>query len=101
MAQGQAEVEKYQNIKLSRSKEDSLLREQIEAEDRYNLNFEAKGEAQSGPGHISNMLFFTPLKGIITDSFNLYEQHYGIDIVAAANEAVKSTLDGTVIIMTI
>lgn len=100
LAQDQAELEKYQNIKLYRSKEDSLLREQIEAEDRYNLSFEARGEAQSGPGNISNILFFTPLKGIITDSFNLYEQHFGVDIVAAANEVVKATLDGTIIIAT-
>ena len=100
LAQEQSVLDKYKNIKPLRSKEDSLLREQIEAEDRYNLSFEPEGETNSGQVSISNMLFFAPLKGIITDSFNLFEQHYGIDVVAAVNEAVKATLDGTVIIAT-
>ncbi len=100
LAKDRTELEKYQNIKSHRSKEDSLLREQIEAEDRYNLSFEPKNEKNSEQLGISNMLFFTPLKGIITDSFNLSDKHYGVDIVAAANEAVKATLDGMVIIAT-
>jgi len=100
LAQGKAEIEQYQNIKLNRSKEDSLLREQIEAEDRYNLNFEANSEAKSFSGNINDMFFFAPINGIITDSFNIQEQHFGLDLVAQANEAVKAVLDGTVIIAT-
>ncbi|HIA36662.1 MAG TPA: M23 family metallopeptidase [Flavobacteriales bacterium] len=100
LVQEQFVLDKYKNIKPLRSKEDSLLREQIEAEDRYNLSFEHEGETNSGQVRISKMLFFAPLKGIITDSFNLFERHYGIDVVAAVNEAVKATLDGTVIIAT-
>lgn len=92
--------DKYQNIKLVRSKEDSLLRLQIESEDSYNLNFVKTGPSGRQGGNISSLLFFTPLNGIVTDTFNVDKQHFGIDIVAAANEAVKSVLDGTIILAT-
>jgi len=100
LANDHVESEKYQNIKLSRSREDSLLRIQIESEDSYNLNFVQRGGSGRGGGGISSLLFFTPLKGIVTDTFNVDQQHFGVDIVAAANEAVKSVLDGTVILAT-
>ena len=50
--------------------------------------------------NIGSLLFFTPLNGIVTDTFNLNKRHFGVDIVASANEAVKSVLDGTVILST-
>jgi murein DD-endopeptidase MepM/ murein hydrolase activator NlpD len=37
------------------------------------------------------------LKGIITNNYDPSGKHYGVDIVAAKNAAIKSTLDGTVI----
>ena len=43
------------------------------------------------------MLFFAPVKGIITNSFNSSEEHFGIDIATKEDEVIKSTLDGTVI----
>jgi murein DD-endopeptidase MepM/ murein hydrolase activator NlpD len=43
-------------------------------------------------------LFFAPIPGIVTQSYNT--KHYGIDVVAKANEVVKSVLDGTVIFST-
>ncbi len=46
------------------------------------------------------MHFFPPVKGIITRGFNPMEGHYGIDMVAAPNEVVKATLDGTVTMST-
>lgn len=101
---GADEAEKYKHIKLERSKEDSLLRVQIESEDRYNLLFSdhtlnpARGV--TGGTDILSFLFFTPLKGLITDTFSFAGKHYGIDIVAPKNEAVKATLDGTVILAT-
>lgn len=41
--------------------------------------------------------FFIPVKGLVSQGFNPSEKHYGIDIVTKKNEAVKATLDGTVI----
>ena len=93
----QAASERYQNIQISRSKEDSLLRTEIESEEKFNLNF-SKGETSSGVlVNVSSTLFFIPLKGLVTDTFNFRTKHYGIDIAAPENEAIKATLDGTVI----
>ncbi len=87
---------KYDNLDFSKSKEDSMLRMEIEKQDQYNIavNDNSTGASVSS---ISGFFFFTPLKGIITNNYDPPNDHYGIDIVAAKNEAIKSTLDGTVI----
>src|SRR5690606_3406036 len=46
---------------------------------------------------LSGLLFFPPLRGVVTSTFNAAGGHYGIDIVTKADEAVKACLDGTVI----
>lgn len=83
----------YKNITNEPVEEDSILRNMIETEEKYNL-FNAAG---STPGNISSFIFFTPLKGSVTNRFNLKKEHFGIDLVAPKNEAIKATLDGTVI----
>ncbi len=77
---------------IRKSKEDSLLREYVQREDSYSLNL-----SKDSPSDISNLLFFTPLSGSISNQFNAKEKHYGIDVVAKKNEAVKAILNGTVI----
>lgn len=77
---------------IKKSKEDSLLREYVQREDSYSLNI-----SEESPNDKSNLLFFTPLTGSISNLFNAKEKHYGIDIVAKKNEAVKAILNGTVI----
>lgn len=83
----------YQDIKNEPIEEDSVLRNMIETEEKYNL-FSVAG---STSGNISEFIFLQPLKGTVTDRFNIKKQHFGIDIVAPKNEAIKATLDGTVI----
>lgn len=83
----------YKNITNEPIEEDSLLRIMIETEEKYNL-FKSAGTTPEG---ISSFIFFSPLKGIITDEFNPKKQHFGVDLVAPKNEAIKATLDGTVI----
>ncbi|MCO6500763.1 MAG: M23 family metallopeptidase [Vicingus serpentipes] len=74
--------------------EDSLLRNMVETEEKYNL-FSVAGSTSGN--NISSFTFFKPLKGIVTNRFNVKKQHFGIDVVAPKNEAIKATLDGTVI----
>jgi len=82
------------NIDFSKSKEDSVFRKKIEEEEQFNVTTNAKNTK----GNLGNVHFFAPInKGMITSKFNLPEKHYGIDIVAAANEGVKAVLEGTVI----
>ena len=88
----------YEHIQLSKSKEDSQLRKEIEAETKYDLIFDEANNTQGGMEHISGVLFFPPVNGMITDTFNSIDGHHGIDLVAPENEAVKDTLEGTVVI---
>jgi murein DD-endopeptidase MepM/ murein hydrolase activator NlpD len=46
---------------------------------------------------MSAYFFFAPLNGYITSTFNPREEHFGVDIVGPENEAIKATLEGTVI----
>jgi len=87
----------YNNIKYTKSPEDSILRAEYENGSSYDLYYNESEELYSPTSSLSNYYFFAPLKGIITNEFNLSEGHYGIDIVAKGNEAVKAILDGTVI----
>lgn len=82
----------YDSLDFTRSKEDSLLRDEIETSDQYSL---AIGVTRKTG--ISGYFFFAPVKGTITSSFNLAEEHFGCDVASGENEPVKSTLDGTVI----
>ncbi len=88
---------KYKEIRFTRSIEDSLLRLQIEEEEMYNLSvFDGRKKGTS----IGNILFFTPVKGVITSGFNVQQSHFGVDVVAAPNEAVLAVADGAVILST-
>lgn len=87
----------YDDIKFTRSAEDSLLREYFKQEELFGINAPIK---KSTIGGVSQMYFFPPVKGLVTNSFNSFGNHYGTDIVAAANEIVKATLAGTVIMAT-
>lgn len=84
-----------EEIVFFRSENDSLLREQVEAEEQFRLSV---SEQVSNGKNLHELHFFTPVQGIITNPFKPLENHYGVDLVAGPNEVVKSTLDGTVIL---
>jgi murein DD-endopeptidase MepM/ murein hydrolase activator NlpD len=76
-------------LKISTTREDSLLREKVEKEDKYNL-FESSSSA-------SNFVLFPPVNGTISEGYNLKTKHYAVDVVVAKDTPVKATADGTVI----
>ena len=85
----------YDSVKvLRRSEDDSLLRMLVESKDQYELLSSTEKPFASG---IGSYVFFTPVKGTITTPFNALKKHYGVDIVAAPDEVIKSALDGTVV----
>ena len=89
----------YDNIRIKKSVEDSLLRAEVESQNKYNLLRSGTSEKASVRNRIiGNMLFFTPMKGIITNEFNPAAGHFGIDLVAKKDETIKAVLDGTVIL---
>jgi murein DD-endopeptidase MepM/ murein hydrolase activator NlpD len=82
-----------EEITVDRTPEDSLLREQVEAEEKFNFFGTTNMDNQS----VENLLFFVPVKGLVTQSFNIEDEHYGVDIVTKENELIKSTLSGVVV----
>lgn len=85
----------YDTISNSHSSLDSTLRAEFETQSMYNLH--QTRNYSPVPVNFGNINFFPPLRGIITRSFDAGNNHFGCDIVASQNEAIKSTLDGTVI----
>lgn len=94
----QQEIGKPDTVSFSRSLEDSLLRAEFETGEIYNLYFTEPGQnTESSRYSIRDFNFFRPLNGIITSGFSTSEKHFGTDIATVYNEAIKATLDGTVI----
>lgn len=77
---------------------DSLLRSEVEAQNPYNVALGGNGD-QAG-SNLNDYFFFAPLKGIVTNGFNPASNHFGVDITSKENDAVKATLDGTIILST-
>ncbi|MDG4715212.1 MULTISPECIES: M23 family metallopeptidase [Winogradskyella] len=76
-------------LQITTNKPDSLLREKVEKEDKYNL-FEDTSDQ-------NNIVLFPPVNGTISQNYNLKDKHYAVDVVVATNTPVKATADGTVI----
>ena len=84
---------RYREITFTRSIEDSLLRLQIESEELYNLSVI---DVKRVSDRITKFHFFPPVKGVITNSFNVQKGHLGVDVVAPPNEVIVAIADGTV-----
>ena len=78
-------------INFFKSKEDSLLRIRVEREDQSSINLNSQRKSKQ-------FLFFPPIEGFISDSFNLKTNHYGIDLVAKTGAKIKSIGEGTVVV---
>ena len=76
-------------LELTPSKADSLLREKVSNEDKYNL-FETALT-------VKDFVFFPPVNGSISSGFDLNEKHFAVDIVIPTNTPVKATSDGRVL----
>ncbi|MGM9776584.1 MAG: murein hydrolase activator EnvC family protein [Candidatus Coprenecus sp.] len=70
---------------------DSILRERVDSVEKYNLSSNSQMQM------IEGMLFFPPVKGILTEEFNKAINHPYVDIAVQENSAVCSVLKGTII----
>ncbi|MGY8885245.1 MAG: M23 family metallopeptidase [Flavobacteriales bacterium] len=70
------------------SSADSLLRDKVAQEDKYN--------PLTGTSEVSFVLF-APVKGTISNNYNPKEKHFAVDVVTTKDASVKATADGTVI----
>lgn len=85
----QAVKQEVSEVDLSPIKEDSLLREKVDKEDKYSLFETATAK--------TNFVLFPPVNGTISESYDVKSKHYAVDIVVEENTPIKATADGTVI----
>lgn len=71
---------------------DLAFRKQFEQEDS-----KTKG-IKTSKSELQQVLFFSPISGIVTNQYNSASSHFGVDVVAPKNEVIKAAADGTVIL---
>ncbi|WP_347373625.1 M23 family metallopeptidase [Aequorivita sp. Q41] len=76
------------SVLIRTSKKDSLLRQQVTKEDKYNPLIAPQ---------VQEFALFAPVKGAISEPYNSKAKHYAVDVVTAKDSPVKSVADGTVI----
>ena len=85
----------YDSLNMySNSIEDSLLRIEVEQRERFSI-FEDDDVAIQTLGDLT---IFPPIKGVLSDSFNIEIDHFGVDIIATQSNEVKSIMDGRVVL---
>ena len=77
------------SIDLDPTDLDLEFRQEIETADRYSIFDEATKE--------SEIVFFAPVVGTITDGYSPKTKHYAVDVAVEMNTPVKAIADGTVI----
>ena len=84
-------------IKLRKTKQDSILRAEYEAQNQFNLFGDDLLPAKVS---VTVKNFFVPLTGSVINGFNPAEGHYGVDIASEGDQIINATLDGTVVFAT-
>ncbi|MDH8701652.1 murein DD-endopeptidase MepM/ murein hydrolase activator NlpD [Dysgonomonadaceae bacterium PH5-43] len=77
---------------LDKSDELTDFIKRFEEEEKYNLN-----SLTSPTALPENLIFYRPVRGVISSHFDVKEKHYGVDIAAAPRESILATMNGTVI----
>ena len=76
-------------IDLTPIKADSVLREKVNKEDKYNLFESATSNA--------TFVLFPPVNGTISEGYNAKDKHFAVDLIVAKDSPIKATADGTII----
>lgn len=76
---------------MSHSEEEEDFRRRYEEEERYNLT------AVSEESNLGGLVFYRPVRGIISKHYGETDNHFGIDVIAGPNESILADLDGTVV----
>ncbi len=80
-------------VSLNILKNDSVFRARIENESGYDMLSATVNLDEA-------MVFFAPIKGIVTNEFNPKNKHFGVDIVGKSDQEIFACYQGTVILST-
>lgn len=75
------------------SREDSLLKEQFLRQEEFDISSIKSAKIEQ----IEGLLFFPPVKGVITEQYNPAIGHPFVDIAAPNNSTISAVLDGTIL----
>jgi murein DD-endopeptidase MepM/ murein hydrolase activator NlpD len=81
------------DVSFTEYNHDSIFQDNLLAEQ---LNLSIQGNTRKTT-ELSQIHFYVPVKGIVTNHFNLSSEHYGVDLVSEPNARISSVLEGTVI----
>lgn len=82
-----------EEIQFQEYNHDSIFEEKI-VEEQFNLSLHVNQEQNT---NLNRIYFFNPVKGLVTNKFDLTTEHFGIDLVSDANSFIHAVLDGTVL----
>lgn len=85
------ELKEKARVFIEKSKKEKEFVGKFEEEEKFNL-----GSLETKPNE-DMYVFFRPTRGVISSSFDLSEQQFGIYLITSPNESVLSVLGGTVI----
>lgn len=84
-----------ERVRLQASDDEKAFRAQVENEEQYNLSLLDK----AGEVRAERTVFFSPVKGMITERFDPKKGHFGLDIATKEREHILAVSDGTVILV--
>ncbi len=87
------EETKMEEVEFMEFNHDSVFQDKLLAE-QLSLSLQNTDDKSRG---ISQIHFFVPLNGVVTEHFNPTSVHFGIDLVSEPNARISAVLGGTVI----
>lgn len=81
-------------VEFEQFNHDSVFQDKLLAEQ---INLSPGGNAGARRLNLSQIHFFVPLKGVITNKFKSTPDHFGVDLVSEPNARISAIMDGTVI----
>jgi murein DD-endopeptidase MepM/ murein hydrolase activator NlpD len=86
-------VGNVREVPVDRLNIDSMFQDKI-LEGQFSLS--GSSDRRSGSTDINRLHFYAPLKGIISNRFDVAKDHFGIDVVSNPNARISAALNGTV-----
>ncbi len=83
----------HEYFEIAQYNHDSVFQDKLLAE-QTSLSI---GSSEGRRLNLSQIHFFVPVKGVVTERFNSNSEHFGIDLVSEPNARISAIMDGTVI----